>query len=59
MAKYMVKIAAYVEAKDDVDASRQAAIIDRGLKNPLLLMSLKSDGVKPLGHQVDPKPVKV
>jgi hypothetical protein len=57
--KYAVRISAYIDARDDADAARQAQIIDKGLQNPLLKMSLKSDGVKPLGHVVDPKPTKV
>jgi hypothetical protein len=59
MARYAVKITAYIDARDDADAARQATVMDKGLHNPLLKMSLKSDGVKPLGHQVDPKPQKV
>jgi hypothetical protein len=57
--KYAVKITAYIEARDDADAAKQAAVIDKGLANPMLKMALKSDGVKPLGHQVDPKPQKI
>lgn len=57
--KYEVRIKAYIDATDDADAARQAAAIDKGLKNPLLLIALKSERVKPLGHAVDPKPTKV
>jgi hypothetical protein len=56
--RFAVKIVAYIDARDDADAARQAQVINRGLAHPLLKAALKGDGVKPLGHQVDPAPTK-
>jgi hypothetical protein len=59
MAKYAVKAIIYIDAKDDADAAKQAAIIDRGMSNRLLKIALQGEGARPLGHQVLPKPDKI
>lgn len=58
MARYVVKLEAVIEARDDRQAAELAQKMHEGLKNPLLKTFLRGQGVILHDQRVDPKPTR-
>jgi len=58
MAKYVVKIEALVEAKDEREAAGIAKKLDETLKAPASKLYFRGQGVNLVAHRVEPTPQK-
>jgi hypothetical protein len=52
VSKYRLLLHFDIEARDDAEAVEHAKKIGDTVKNPLVRMSLESDGIKPIGQAV-------
>ena len=59
MSKYRLLLHFDIEARDTAEAIDHAKKIGETLKNPLVKMSLESDGIRPVGHAVMYAPQKL
>jgi hypothetical protein len=57
--KYRLMLHFDIEARDDAEATDHAKKIGATVRNPLVRMSLESDGIRPIGDAVVYAPQRV
>ena len=57
--RYRLFVRIDIEARDDREAIEHGKKLEETLKNPLVKMSLESDGIRPIGQAVVHQPQRV
>lgn len=56
--KYVVRVAAVIDAKDDAEAAAVSKKLDEALRKPTAKLYFEGQGIKFVGARVDPRPTK-